>query len=202
MPKGGRIIDASQVNVPKNRNSRDQSKQIKEGKTPERWDDQPNMKRQKDEDARWTKKHGKSHYGYKNHVNVDKDHKLIRRYAVTDASVYHSQIFDDLLDEENSGRAIWADATYRSEDREERLRAQGYQSRIHHKGISRRKLNKIEQAANHRLSKARRRVEHVFGDQHPRQGGVLVRTKGKIRATVKIGLMNLAYKHAAAGILA
>jgi transposase, IS5 family len=71
------------------------------------------MKRQKDEDARWTKKHGKSHYGYKNHINIDKEHKLIQRYAVTDASVHDSQVFDELLDEENSDRAIWADSAYR-----------------------------------------------------------------------------------------
>jgi IS5 family transposase len=193
IPKGGQIIDASLVNVPKNRNTRDENKQIKEGKTPDGWDDQPNMKRQKDEDARWTKKHGKSHYGYKNHINIDKEHKLIRRYAVTDASVHDSQVFDNVLDAENSGRSVWADSAYRSEAREEQLRKQGYKSRIHRKGTSRRKLNEQEQATNHRRSKIRARVEHVFGDQRTRQGNILVRTKGKIRAAVKIGLMNLTY---------
>jgi IS5 family transposase len=193
MPKGGQIVDASLVNVPKNRNTRDENKQIKEGNTPDGWDDKPNMKRQKDEDARWTKKHGKSHYGYKNHINVDKEHKLIRRYAVTDASVHDSQVFDDLLDDENSGCSVWADSAYRSEAREEQLRECGYRSRIHRKGSSRRTLNKQEQAANHRRSKTRARVEHVFGDQRTRQGSILVRTKGKVRAAVKIGLMNLTY---------
>ncbi len=57
VPKGGQIIDASLVSVPKNRNTRGENKQTKEGKTPDGWD--PNMKRQKDEDARWTRKHGK-----------------------------------------------------------------------------------------------------------------------------------------------
>jgi IS5 family transposase len=57
------------------------------------------MRRQKDEDARRTKKHGESRCGYKNHINVDKQHKLIRRYAVTDASVHDSYVFDDILDE-------------------------------------------------------------------------------------------------------
>ena len=32
IPQGGQIIDASLVNVPKNRNKRDENKQIKEGK--------------------------------------------------------------------------------------------------------------------------------------------------------------------------
>jgi len=193
VPRGGQIVDASLVNVPKNRNTRDENKQIKEGKTPDGWGDKPNMKRQKDADARWTKKHGESHYGYKKHINVDKEHKLIQRYAVTDPSVHDSQVFDDLLDDENSGRSLWADAAYRTEAREEQLRECGYRSRIHRKGSSRRTLNKQEQATNHRRSKTRARVEHVFGDQRTRQGSILVRNKGKVRAAVKIGLMNLTY---------
>jgi IS5 family transposase len=152
IPKGGQIIDASLVSVPKNRNTRDENKQIKEGKTPDGWEETPNMKRQKDADARWTKKHGKSRYGHKNHINIDKEHKLIRRYAVTDASVHDSQVFDELLDEENGSRSIWADSAYRCEDQ---LREQGYQSRIHRKGSSRRRLNQREQATNHRRSKVR-----------------------------------------------
>jgi len=32
----------------------------------------PAKNRQKDKDARWTKKHGRSFFGYKNHVNVDR----------------------------------------------------------------------------------------------------------------------------------
>ena len=112
---------------------------------------------------------------------------------MTDASVHDSQVFDDVLDEGNSGRSVWADSAYRSEVREAQLRERGYDSRIHRKGSSRRKLNKQEQASNHRRSKIRARVEHVFGDQRTRQGDVLVRAKGKVRAAVKIGLMNLTY---------
>ena len=193
IPKGGQIIDASLVNAPKNRNKRDENKQIKEGKTPEGWNDQPNMKRQKDLDARWTKKHGKSHYGYKNHINIDKENKLIRRYEVTDASVHDSQVFDDLLDEENSGRSVWADSAYRSKKRERELREQGRISRIQHKGHKHKALSKREQQSNHARSKTRARVEHVFGSQRTAQGSILVRTKGNIRATVKIGMMNLTY---------
>lgn len=87
---------------------------------------------------------------------------------MTDASVHDSQIFDDVLDDENSGRSVWADSAYRS-------------------------LNKQEQAANHRRSKVRARVEHIFGDQRTRQRTILIRTKGKVRAAVKIGMMNLVY---------
>src|SRR6185295_1767322 len=50
---------------------------IKRGETPAEWERKPAKNRQKDKDARWTKKHGRSFFGYKNHVNVDRTHKLI-----------------------------------------------------------------------------------------------------------------------------
>ena len=60
---GGQIIDASIVSVPKQRNNRaDNALQAR--RTPKEWADKA-ARRQKDTDARWTKKHGKSHYGYK-----------------------------------------------------------------------------------------------------------------------------------------
>lgn len=60
---GGQIIDASIVSVPTQHNKRDENIKIKAGETPEGWVDKPAKFRQKDADARWTKKHGKSHYG-------------------------------------------------------------------------------------------------------------------------------------------
>jgi len=107
--------------------------------------------------------------------------------------VHDSRIFDELPGEANSDRSVWADSAYRSKAREEQLREQGYKSRIHRRGSSRRALNKHEQATNHLRSKVGARVEHVLGGQRTRQGNILVRTKGKVRAAVKIGLMNLAY---------
>jgi hypothetical protein len=65
------MVDATIVPVPKQRNSRDENDDVKAGKTPEAWEKNPAKNRQKDKDARWTKKHGKSFYGYKNHVNAD-----------------------------------------------------------------------------------------------------------------------------------
>ena len=94
--RGGQMVDATIVPVPKQRNSRDENEQVKSGKTPEGWEKKPAKNRQKDKDARWTKKHGKSFFGYKNHINADAKHKLIRDYDVTDASGHDSQTFDDL----------------------------------------------------------------------------------------------------------
>lgn len=188
----GQIIDASFVSAPKQRNSREENAQIKEGKTPERFEANPNVGRQKDTDARWTKKNGVSHYGYKNHVSVDHEHKLIRGFEVTSAEVHDSQIFYELL-RDNSSKEVWADSAYWSEENELSLAAMGYRSRIHKKGHRNRPLSAREVDANRRKSTVRARVEHVFGSQTNEQGGMFVRVIGLARAKVKIGLMNLVY---------
>jgi hypothetical protein len=52
----GKMVDASFVITPRQRNTREENKTIKEGKGNELWNDKPNKKRHKDIDARWTKK--------------------------------------------------------------------------------------------------------------------------------------------------
>src|SRR5262249_18764694 len=54
--RGGQIIDATIVPVPKQRNAKEENEAIKAGKTPGGWKKQPAKKAQKDKDARWTKK--------------------------------------------------------------------------------------------------------------------------------------------------
>lgn len=190
---GGQMIDASIVPVPRQRNDRDENAAIKAGEMPEGWDEKPAKKPQKDTDARWTKKHGKSHYGYKNHVSVDRRHKLIRRYKVTDAAVHDSQALDDVLDDDNTASDVWADSAYRSAEIEQKLDDRGLKSRIHRKAHRRRPLTKREKQGNKTRSKVRARVEHVFGAQTNDMGGTLVRSIGIARAKARIGLKNLAY---------
>jgi len=190
---GGQIIDASIVAVPKQRNSRDENEKIKEGETPEGWEDKPAKRSQKDTDARWTKKHGKSHYGYKNHVNIDRRHKLVRRYQVTDAAVHDSQVVEDILDPNNTASGVWADSAYRSAEIEAKLKEKGLKSRIHRKGQRNKPLTEREMQGNKTRSKVRARVEHIFGAQSNDMGGTLVRSIGLTRANARIGLKNLTY---------
>ena len=77
----GMVIDARIVEAPKQRNTREENGLIKQGLMPADWQDDPAKMRQKDLEARWTKKHGRNYFGYKNHVNVDVKHKLIERAA-------------------------------------------------------------------------------------------------------------------------
>ena len=191
--RGGQIIDATIVSAPKQRNTREENETIKAGQTPENWEDKPAKSAQKDKDARWTKKHGKSYYGYKNHVDVDRKHKLIRRYAESDAAVHDSQKLDELLDKCNTGAEVWADSAYLAAETEATLKAKGYKSRIHRRAVRNRPLSERQQAANTARSRVRARVEHVFADQENAMGGKIVRTIGMARARVKIGMMNLVY---------
>jgi IS5 family transposase len=157
------------------------------------WAKQPAKRAQKDTDARWTKKHGRSHYGYKNHVNVDRRHKLVRRYQVTPASVHDSQALEDLLDPDNTASDLWADSAYRSAEMEAKLAEKGLKSRIHRKAHRGKPLSEREKRGNRTRSKVRARVEHVFGAQSNDMGGTLVRSIGLVRVKARIGLKNLAY---------
>ena len=106
----GSIIDASFTEAPRQRNTRSQNKQIKEGKRPEEFDTNQSVGRQKDTDARWTKKNNQSYYGYKNHAKVDLKSKLIITSQTTSAEVHDSQVFKELLDEKDE--AVLADSAY------------------------------------------------------------------------------------------
>jgi len=187
----GQIVDASIVKVPTQRNSRDENARIKDGEAPSDWSE--SKRRQKDTDARWVKKNGKSYYGYKNHVSVDVKLKLIRSYKVTEASLHDSQVFEELLDKSNSNRDVYADSAYNSAENQELLNEAGFRAKLQRKGCRHRKLTSWEQQGNRTRSRVRSRIEHVFGVQAMMAGNTTLRTIGIARAEVKIALKNLAY---------
>lgn len=192
--RAGQMIDATFVEVPRQRNSRDENALIKAAAVPIDWAE--NKRRQKDVDARWTKKNHENHYGYKNHINADEAHKLVQDYAVTDAAVHDSQVFAALLDqtsqEDGNKRAVYADSAYRSQEHEAKLAGDNLPSQICEKGTRGHPLTDAQKESNRIKSTVRARVEHVFGAQ-AQMGGHIVRTIGLERAKVKIGMMNLVY---------
>ena len=195
----GQIVDASIVPAPKQRNSRKENEAIKAGNPPADWSEA--KRRQKDVDARWTKKNEQSHFGYKNHIAVDVKHKFIRKWQVTAANAHDSQVFLELL-APNTSREVYADSAYFSEAGQERLTALGYRPHIQRKGQKNHPLSAWEKQGNRTRSRIRGRVEHVFGAQRQRAGTLLVRCIGLARARVKIGLRNLAYNMDRLGFLA
>jgi IS5 family transposase len=191
--KEGVLVDATIVDAPRQRNSREENEQIKEGKTPEEWESKPAKNRQKDKDARWTKKHGKTFYGYKDHIKGDKKSKLILDYQVTTASEHDSQPLPELIGEDDRGQSIHADSAYVGPAIADHLKANGVENCIHEKGARNRPLTKKQKSQNTEKSRIRARVEHIFGQMTMQLKGISIRTIGLARASVQIGLMNLVY---------
>lgn len=190
--KKGQIVDASFVDVPRQRNTRAENEDIKAGKIPKRFEENPSVARQKDTDARWTKKNDEVHFGYKSHVSIDNEHKLIRSYEVSSAEVHDSQVFIKVL-HDNDGDEVWADSAYRSEEHEAILSAMGHKSQVHQKGSRGHPLSEKAKKCNKKKSKIRARVEHVFGSITNEQGGLYFKVIGLDRNKLKIGMMNVVY---------
>ena len=205
----GQIVDATIVAAPKQRNTLEEKKAIRDSRIPEGWTDKPKKLAQKDRDARWTVKYSKAKpredgslppvdlaipaFGYKNHVSIDRGFGLIRKWTATHAAAAHDGArLEDVLDRTNTASDVWADTAYRSAKNEAMLARHGFVSRIHRKKPKGKPMPERVRIANAQKSKVRSAVEHVFALQKGPMG-VLIRTIGMARAKVKIGLANLAY---------
>ena len=205
---GGQIVDASIVAAPKQRNSDGEKADIKAGRVPESWRDKPAKLAQKDRDARWTVKYSKAKdkpdgskhvtdiaipaFGYKDHISIDREHGLIRKWKVTDASRYDGAQLRDLMDKTNTASGVWADTGYRSKKNEKWLARNGFVSHIHTKKPKGRPISERAAKANTKRSKTRALVEHPFARMKGPMG-LFIRTIGITRATAKIGMANLVY---------
>ena len=191
----GKIVDASFVEMPRQRNSREENKHIKETNTaPQEWDELPNKKRQKDIEARWTKKNNVNYFGYKDHLKVDNKKKFIDTYHVTTASVHDSQALEELLDEEkDEGNDLWGDSAYGGEEQEKIISKYKMKNHIHEKGTRNHPLTDEQKESNREKSRTRARVEHVFGFMEGSMNRLYLNCVGLKRVTAIIGLINLTY---------
>lgn len=189
--KEGQMVDATFVEVPRQRNSRENQEKIKQGETPQEWLQQPRKLAQKDVDARWAKKNSQSFYGYKDHVKVGAKTKFIHAYTVTPASTHDSQALPELIVPGDG--SVHADSAYTGEPIKTDLLAKGVHNYIHEKGTATTPLTEEQKLANTRKSKTRARVEHPFAFMEKSLGRIYNRCIGRIRNEYQIGMMNLCY---------
>ncbi|NCP85226.1 MAG: IS5 family transposase [Bacteroidetes bacterium] len=189
----GQLIDASFTIAPRQRNTREENKKIKNGEGDDLWNDKPNKKKHKDIDAKWTKKNNETFYGYKNHAKVDNKGKFINKYVVTDASVHDSQAIEGLLDEKDKDQDLYADSAYTGEEQEKTIAKYEMNNKVHEKGYRNKPLTEQQKKNNNEKSKTRARVEHVFGFMEQSMNGLKIKSIGIERATGIIGLINLTY---------
>jgi IS5 family transposase len=131
-------------------------------------------------------------FGYKNHVGIDREFGLLRRYTVTHAAAHDGGQFGAVLDRDNTASDVWADTAYRSAANLDLLDRRGLKPQFQRKSRGARKCRRTSLAAMPLALECDRASEDVFATQKCRLG-LLVRTVGMVRARVKIGLANLAY---------
>lgn len=189
LPKEGKIVDATFVEVPRQRNSRVENQQIKDGQPPAEWSEK--KRAHKDVDARWTKKNEETFFGYKDHVKVNVATKFIESAVVTDAAVHDSQVIDELI--QPADELCIADSAYSGKPVAAVLDGKGVDRLIVQKAGRNRPLTETDKADNHQISKVRARGEHPFAVLSGQAGRIFMRYIGLARNQAAIILLNLTY---------
>jgi len=190
----GSLQDSTFVDVPRQRISRDERESLKNKELPDRWlmPGNENELSQRDAEAAWAKKGNEVHFGYKDHVEVDSESKIITDFEVTPANVHDSQEMS-MIDEDVA--MFSADSAYNTPKIVDTLlrRNPDMELLICEKGTRGHPLTDEQKARNREISKIRARVEHVFGRMHGSMGGIQVRCIGLTRVRCSVCMKNLAY---------
>jgi len=141
----------------------------------------------RDPDAGFTKKNGKSTFGYKGHIGVDQDTDIIRRTIFTSADVHDSVPADELIcwDEE----AVYGDKAYGSAARRRRLKDAGITDGLMYKAARNRPLRPWQTWFNKTVSSIRSGVERPFARMKGPYGYTRVRFRGLARNHCDFNLM-------------
>jgi transposase, IS5 family len=141
----------------------------------------------RDPQAGWTKKNGKSRFGYKAHAAVDEDSGIVRAATMTPADVHDSVPADDLVQGDEG--AVYADKAYDSEARRTGLRERGIEPRIMYQARRNRPLKPWQAAFNRAIAPIRAGVERLFGTMKRAYGHRRVRYLGLARNDVQLQAM-------------
>lgn len=182
IPQGGQIVDATLITT---------RKPTKVVSTDEHASLPAATQRQVDKDATFTKKNNTSYFGYKGHVNVDVQNKLVRRVVVTTASTHDSQVLP--WDEKNTKKAFYGDSAYKSQATDDQLAKKAVVNRINRRAYRGKPLKGHDRRFNRTSSRVRCRIEHVFGQMKVWGRKVQLRSIGLPRATLGIGMKFLVY---------
>lgn len=113
--------------------------------------------------ASFTRKGGKSYFGYRVHIGADKGSSLIRRLAMTPAHVNESSVADALICGDEA--AVYADKGYENKRRRATLKACGIKDRIMHRSHKNQAaLPRWQQRRNALIAPRRAPVEAIFGN--------------------------------------
>lgn len=112
-----------------------------------------------DPDASFTRKNGKYYYGYKLHVDQDRETGLIVRHKVTTAKVHDSQVFEELLT--CNPAEVLADKAYDNKRLRKFCRRAKIRCGIMHQARGKGELSRYKRGRNRLLKPLRAFVEGV-----------------------------------------
>jgi transposase, IS5 family len=121
----------------------------------------PGAAHPREPEATWTKKNGRSHFGYKAHIGMDQHSGLVRQAVLTGAKTYESEVADQLISWDEG--AVYGDKAYPKKARRAALKQAGIKDRIakrRHK--SEPPLSPRQQRRNDLIARHRAPVEGVF----------------------------------------
>ena len=132
-----------------------------------------------DTQAKWIKKSGKLHYGYKQHTATNQE-GLVLGLVTTSANESDIKHLDDVLELIDLPKRTWvkADKGYKSAGNDEILRRKKLKNHIMRKAPKGKKLTEREMKCNKLVSKIRFKVERTFGSIHRWFGGGIARYVG------------------------
>lgn len=191
--KRGSIVDATFIERPRQRKSKGEPNIEPEEISGNDSTGNTHRIRQIDQDAKFAMKNGKSHYGFKDHIKVDTDSKLITAFSVTGADRHDGKEAPAILD--NKDKVVYVDACYRGKEIEAAMQNAAPNAQIYvvrkHDGYHTPTQEQLD--GNVSIQHIRSRVEHVFGYMTKSMGGKQIRCCGLARARLAITLKNLAY---------
>jgi len=117
-----------------------------------------------DSQARWVKKSGKYHFGYKKHVVTDTD-GMIEAVHTTTANQHDSKSLKTVLRKvpKSKKKELYADKAYKSKKHDEYLAKENIKNRVQCKATKNKPLTNWEKTFNRLISKKRWVIERTFG---------------------------------------
>lgn len=144
-----------------------------------------------DTEAQSTEKNGKKYFGYKGHIGVDVESKLIRKRKFTPASVHDSQAFEEVLSGDE--KSIWADKAYPVDKHKRIARTLGIFYGVLDKKKKGKELSSKQQKRNKQKSSVRAAVEHPFAFMRKKLKMGLATAKTKVRNALRFDMNCILY---------
>ena len=162
--KTGAIVDASVIDTPLRPKGKSNYKVSEDREDEQEMEVKKEYSSNVDTDARWLKKRGKYHFGYKKH-HVTDDEGLVLGVLTTTASTNEVANLDEVLDTADLPKHIplKADKGYQSKKNTAILKERKLKNHILKKSQKNKPLTKWESRFNKLVGKTRFKVERTFG---------------------------------------